>query len=57
MRLNAPKQIVWLIAVIIGVLGIIGELVGTIAFVSANAFWMVTIGFALLALGTMLKGV
>lgn len=56
MKLNAPKQIIWIIAVILGVLGILGVLV-TIPFISGYAFWLVTLGFALLALGTALKGV
>ncbi len=56
MKLSAPKQAVWLVAVIVGVLGILGNFVA-INFVSANAFWLVTVGFALLALGTAMKGV
>jgi hypothetical protein len=55
MKLSAPKTVVWVVAVIVGVLGILGNFTA-IAFVSANAFWMVTIGFALLALGTAVKG-
>ncbi len=54
MLLSAPKQMVWLIAVIVGFLGIVGKFTA-IAFVSANAFWMVTVGFALLAIGTAVK--
>ncbi len=56
MRLNAPKQAVWLVSVILGVLGIIGQFT-TIAFVTANAFWLVTVGFIILAASTVLKGV
>jgi len=55
MKLNAPKTLLWMVAVIVGVLGILGQLTA-IAFVSANAFWMVAVGFALLALGTAVKG-
>ena len=55
MKLSAPKQIVWIISLILGVLGIIGKFVA-IAVVSANAFWLVTVGFVLLILGTFLKG-
>ena len=55
MKLSAPKQIVWMIAVVLGVLGILGYFV-TIPFASAYAFWLVTIGFALLVSGTALKG-
>lgn len=55
MRLNAPKQAVWTISVIVGVLGIVGNFTA-IAVISANAFWLVTVGFVLLALSTALKG-
>ncbi len=55
MKLNAPKQVVWLVAVIVGGLGILGNFVA-ISFVSAYAFWLVAVGFALLALGTAMKG-
>ena len=55
MRLSAPKNITWWIAVILGVLGILGSLT-SIPFVSDNAFWFVAIGFVLLALATLLKG-
>ena len=54
MKLNAPKQITWTIAVILGVVGILGKVV-PIAAVAGNAFWLVTVGFLLLTLGTMLK--
>ena len=55
MQLNAPKQIVWLVAVILGVVGLVSYFI-TIPGLSANAFWLVTVGFVILALGTFLKG-
>jgi hypothetical protein len=55
MRLNAPKQIVWLVAVIFGVVGLVAYFV-TIPGLSANAFWLVTVGFAILAVATVVKG-
>jgi hypothetical protein len=55
MKLNAPKTITWWVAVIVGVLGILGKLV-TITFITANAFWFVAAAFVLLALATFLKG-
>lgn len=54
MRLNAPKQIVWIICLILGVLGLLGELV-SIPFISGIAFWLVVIGLALLLAATALK--
>ena len=55
MKLNAPKQNVWLIAVIVGVVGVVGQFVA-IPFVSGYAFWLVTAGLVVLALSTLLKG-
>lgn len=55
MKLTPPKTITWWIAVILGVLGLLGSLT-KIAFVSPNAFWFVFIGFALLAIATLVKG-
>jgi len=54
MKLNAPTQTLWLVAVILGVLGIIGNL-ATIPFVSTYAFWFVAVGFILLVIGTVYK--
>jgi hypothetical protein len=54
MNLNAPKQLWWGIAVLCGVLGLLAEL-GVFAFL-LSAFWWAFIGFALLALATVIKG-
>jgi len=54
MNLNAPKQITWWIAVVLGVIGIIGSFVA-IPFISVYAFWLVAIAFVLLALATALS--
>lgn len=55
MKTSAPKKITWLIAIIIGVLGIVGHFVA-ISYVSQYSFELVAIGFILLALGTLLRG-
>lgn len=55
MRLSAPKNLTWWIAVLLGVLGILATYI-SLPLISANAFWFVAIGFILLALGTLLKG-
>lgn len=56
MKLNAPKQITWWIAVILGILGLIGGLVETLPILGAYGGWFVFAGFALLALGTYFEG-
>jgi hypothetical protein len=55
MKLNAPKNVTWWIAVVVGVLGVLGSFV-SLPLVSANYFLFVVIGFVLLALATLLKG-
>jgi len=55
MKLNPPKMITFWIAVVLGVLGFLGNF-ATIPFVSANAFWFVFLGFLLLVLGLLVKG-
>jgi len=58
MKLNAPNKTLWLVAVILGVVGMLGEFgVLTVAVIAANAFWLVTIAFVILALTTLMKGV
>ena len=55
MRLSAPQQVTWWIALIVGVVGMLAYL-GTIPGLSAFAFWLVVVGFVLLVLATLLKG-
>ncbi len=55
MKLNAPTQNFWWIAVILGVLGVVAQFVA-VPFVSVYSFWFVTVGFVLLTLSTVLKG-
>jgi len=55
MKLSAPKNVTWWIAVVVGVLGILASFV-SVPFVSDNHFLFVAIAFVLLALATLLKG-
>jgi len=54
MKLSAPKQVTWLVAVVVGVAGILANIV-TIPVLSGISFWLVVVGFVLLALATLLK--
>ncbi len=54
MKLNAPTQSLWLIAVIIGGLGILSYLI-KIPSVSPYSFPLLAIGFILLVIATLLK--
>ena len=55
MRLNAPRFLTFMIALILGVLGIVSWFV-PIPLVSVYGFWFVAAGFVLLALAAIFKG-
>ncbi len=55
MKLSAPKFATWIIALILGAVGLLGYLV-TIPVISGLAFWLVAIGLALLLLATAISG-
>lgn len=55
MKLRQPKTVTFWIAVILALLGLLGQLV-TIPVISGFSFWLVVVAFVLLALGVMLDG-
>jgi hypothetical protein len=55
MKLSAPKNITWWIAVIVGVLGFLGNFVA-LPVIGGLSFWLLFLGFALLAVATMIEG-
>ncbi|WP_223789016.1 hypothetical protein [Marinicella meishanensis] len=57
MSLSAPKQVVFLIAVILAILSIVSAKVTAIPVVSGYEYWVLVAGFALLALGNLVKGI
>jgi uncharacterized membrane protein YtjA (UPF0391 family) len=54
MKLTPPKVITWWIALILGVLGLLGYS-GNLADVSPYSFWLVLIGLALMLVATLIK--
>jgi hypothetical protein len=54
MKLSAPKEVTFWIAVILAILGVLASQ-GILAGLSAYAFWLVVAGFVLLALANLLK--
>ena len=58
MNLSAPKQTTWLIALIVGVVGIVVQIMGLtlIAVPFGLGFWLVVVAFVLLLVATLLKG-
>ena len=55
MKLTPPKMITFWISVVLAVLGLIGK-VAAVGFLTTYAFWFVFVGFVLLALGLVVKG-
>ena len=54
MKLTPPKVITWWVAVILGVLAILGEQ-NLVAGLGQYAFWLAIAGLALLAIATLVK--
>jgi hypothetical protein len=55
MKLSAPKKSTFYVALVLAVLGLLGEL-GVIDAVATYAFWLAFFGYAVLALGNYVKG-
>ncbi len=53
MKLSAPTQVVFIIAVIIAIVGLIAFFVPSVA---VYAFWIMTLAFVVLAVGCLLTG-
>jgi hypothetical protein len=54
MKLSAPTQILWVLAVVIGICGIIGHLT-PVKYLTENKFLLVMVGFILLVIGTLFR--
>lgn len=55
MKLNAPKVVTWLLALILGIVGVWGELM-TVPLISDIHFWLVTAALGLMLLATYFAG-
>jgi hypothetical protein len=55
MTLSAPTQMMFIIAVVIAIIAIIGVFVA-IPFVSAYAFWILVLAFVILAGACLMRG-
>jgi len=55
MKLSAPKVYTFWIAVVLALLGLISVIFNVTAL-DPYAFWLVVVGFVVLALGNLLKG-
>ncbi len=55
MRLSAPKMATWVVALVLGLLGILASLV-VIPGLSPIAFWLVVLAFIILLIATTVEG-
>jgi len=55
LKLSAPSQIVWIIALILGIVGILGAM-GIVVAIAPYGFWLVVAGWALLVIATIMRG-
>ena len=56
MKLNAPTQVVWIIALILGIVGLLANLTTIPVITPVLGFWLVVVGWALLLIATVLRG-
>lgn len=57
MRLTPPATVTWIIALVVGVLGILAQQgIFRIPGVAVDPFWLVTIGYVLLLVATLVRG-
>lgn len=55
MNLNAPTQTLFIVAVVIAVIALLGAIIA-IPFISTYAFWILLLGFIVLVAGVLMKG-
>jgi len=56
MKLSAPKQVTWIVALILGIVGILATLVTLPVITPALGFWLVVVGLVLLLVATITRG-
>ena len=56
MKYSAPKQITWIIALILGVVGIAANLASIPVITPEIGFWLVVVGWALMMIATITHG-
>jgi predicted membrane metal-binding protein len=56
MKFSAPKQITWIIALILGIVGILANLVALPVITPVIGFWLLALGWVLLVIATIVHG-
>lgn len=55
-NLNAPRQLYFVIAVVIALIAVLSAFISALAFIPISSFWLMTIAFVILALACVVKG-
>ncbi len=56
MTLSSPKMITWVIALVLGIVGILANLVALPLVTATVGFWLLVIAFLLLVVASAVKG-
>lgn len=56
MKTNAPRMITWIIAAVLLIIGLVGQLTNTIPLIDKYAFWWAFSGGALSLVASLFKG-
>ena len=56
MKYSAPKQITWIIALILGVVGVLANLASIPVITPVIGLWLVVVGWLLLLIATITHG-
>jgi predicted membrane metal-binding protein len=56
MKLSAPKQVTWIIALVLGVLGIVANLTAIPVVTATIGFWLLAVAWVLLLIAAITRG-
>jgi len=56
MKLSAPRQITWIIALILGVVGILANLTTIPVITATIGFWLLVVAWGLLLIAAITRG-
>jgi len=56
MRFSAPRQITWIIALILGIVGILANLAAIPVITATIGFWLLVVAWALLLIAAITRG-
>ena len=56
MKLSAPRQITWIIALILGIVGILAQLTSLPVITATIGFWLLVVAWVLLLIAAVTRG-